>query len=239
MFAVLAGASAAIGAGLVSWPVIGAVANSTFVGALRLSGTAAELAWALPLGVTAGIAASGVAGLTSHRAWPRTAFGAWLIWTLVMALLLGMRFVPPMFAVAAATLAFVSTSLIASRWRPRPVSDQARPVLAGLCGFGLFAVAIVALVVAAVQVRPAGVTPDDWRRYKDPFDVSAAAAIAVGASATIAIASVGARRTLSLFVALIVFAVLFVAATPMLGFLSSCYVGEVLVIFRWLVNPNC
>lgn len=239
MNAALAGSGAAIGVSLASWPVIVAVANSAIVGSLRLGATAAELAWASPFGVLAGLTASAVAGLASQRAWPRTAFGSWLIWAAVLAVFLAMGFVPPLFAATAAALAFATTWLVAMRWRPSAVA-RAPSVLAGFGGFAVFVAAVLIVIFGGSLERPGGVSPEVWRRYMDRMDAFALASVAVAALATVALSAlVVGRPTLGVFVSLLTFVALIVAATPMLGFLSACSIGETLLIFRWLVSPTC
>jgi hypothetical protein len=239
VIAAFAGGGAAIGVSLACSPVVLAVRNLEVVRGLGIGGVTAELAWALPIGVVAGIVGPTATRPTATRAWPITAFGAWLVWASVFVALLALRAVPALFAAFAMSIAFVIALAIAARWHRPAAGDSVSGVLAACCGFGAFVVAYCVVVLSAFQVRPAGVTFEEFRRYKGTIDVWAGAALALGVLATVAIAIAFSPRRRDRTLALLVFGILLIAAMPMLAFLSSCYVGEVLTIFRWLVSPSC
>lgn len=236
--AALAGSGAALGASLVIWPLYVLVTNLAVVRDISLPGAATEMLWGLPFGAIAGLAAARVAGLASPVAWPLTAFGSWLIWTCVLALLLGMGMVPLVFAATAMLVALGTTGSIAARLRPRVAPGLVRAVLAGSGGFSMFVTAFVLVIVAATRSRPSGVGIVEWRRYMDGVDALGAVAVAFGVGASLVLASAQ-RRAAGVLVALLAFGVLFLAAAPLLGFVSACYAGEVLRIFGWLVSPSC
>jgi hypothetical protein len=235
--AALAGSGAALGASLVVWPLYVLVMNLAVVREISLPGAATEVLWGLPLGAMAGLAATCIAGLVSRVAWPLTAFGSWLIWTCILALLLGLGIVPHVFVATAMLIALGATAL-ASRLRPRDAPGRVRAPIAGLCGFTVFVTAFVLVIMAASRSRPAGVGIVEWRRYMDGVDTLGAVALALGVAAALVLA-IAERRLVGVLVALLAFAVLFTAATPLLGFVSACYAGEVLRIFGWLVSPSC
>jgi hypothetical protein len=244
--AALAGSGAALGASLVIWPLYVLVMNLAVVRDVSLPGAATEILWGIPYGAVAGVAAARIAGLASDRDWPLTAFGSWLIWTCVLAMLLGVGLVPLVFVATAMLVALGTTTVIAARLRPRArlrlrvAPSLVRAGLAGLGGFSVFVTAYVLVIVAATRSRPSGVGFAEWRRYMDGVDMLGATALALGLGATLALAIVRSeRRTVGVLVSLLAFGVLFLASAPVLGFFSSCYAGEVLRIFGWLVSPIC
>jgi hypothetical protein len=238
--AVLAGSGAALGASLVIWPLYVFVMNLAVVRGVSLPGAATEMLWGLPLGVIAGLAAARIAGLASGVGWPLTAFGSWLVWTSVLALLLGLGMVPPVFAATAMLVALGATAVIAARARSRVAPGFVRAVLAGSGGFSVFVMAFVLVITSATRSRPGGVGIVEWRRYMDGVDVLGAMALTLGVGVAVALALVIAQRwTVGVLVAVSAFGVLFFAAAPLLGFVSACYAGEVLRIFGWLVSPSC
>ena len=238
--ATLAGAGAALAASLVFWPVYVAVANAPGVRDLDLGAAATEVIWGVPFGAAAGLAAARIAGLVSQRAWTIGAFGPWLIWTAVLALLLGLGTVPPVFVLTATLVALGMTAVLAARSRRHVATGPVRALLAGAGGFGVFVIAFVLVIVAASRSRPGGVGFADWRRYMDVIDVFGLIAVLIGAGAALALVFVTSGRGIAgVFVSLLAFGVLFVAATPMLGLLSACYAGEVVRIVGWLVSPTC
>ncbi|HEV8655982.1 MAG TPA: hypothetical protein VGR85_10775 [Candidatus Limnocylindria bacterium] len=248
--AALAGGGAALAASLLIWPVYVVVANLAAARDIDLPGAATEVLWGVPFGAVAGSAAASIAGLASQRAWPFTAFGSWLIWTCVLAMFLGLGAIPPAFVatgtlVALGTTVWVTallqpTALTTALLRPRVGPRLVRSLLAGSAGFGVFFVAVVTAIAAEARSRPSGVSFGEWRRYMDGADLLGVTAVAIGAGAALALAIVTSdRRTVSVLSSLLAFGGLFIAAAPVLGFFSSCYVGETLLIFRWLVSPTC
>jgi hypothetical protein len=238
--ATMAGGGAALGASLLIWPVYVVVANLAVAREVNLPGAATEVMWGLPFGAVAGLAAGGIASLASERAWPFTAFGSWLIWACALALLLGLGAVPPVFVATGTLAAFGTTALMTAGVRPHVVPEIVRSLLAGSAGFGAFFVALVTAISAVARSRPSGVGFVEWRRYMDGADMLGVAAVALGAGIALVLAVVASdRRGISVLICLLAFSALFIAAAPVLGFLSSCYVGETLVIFRWLVSPSC
>lgn len=228
------------------WPLYVLVANLAVLRDVSLPGAATEILWGIPYGAIAGVAAARIAGLASNHDWPLTAFGSWLIWTCVLAMLLGIGLVPLVFVATAMLVALGTTAVIAARVRPRArlrprvAPGLVRALLAGSGGFAVFVVALVLAVAAATRSRPSGVGFAEWRRYMDGADMLGATALAVGIGATLALAfATSVRWTVGVLVSLLAFGVLFLASAPVLGFLSSCYVGEVLRIFGWLVSPTC
>jgi hypothetical protein len=240
--AALAGAGAALGMSLVVWPVYVLVANLAVARDDGVPGAAAELLWGLALGAMAGVAAARISGLASQSVWPLSAFGSWLIWTFVLALMAGLGAVPPVFVTTSMLVALGTTAVIARRLRPRAAPGLARALLAGVGGFAVFVTALVLALVPAASSRPSGVGFAEWRRYMDRVDTLGFIAVALGAGAALALALAilsSERRTLGVLISFVAFGVLFLAAAPFLGFLSSCYAGEVLRIFGWLVSPSC
>ncbi|MGH2490624.1 MAG: hypothetical protein ACRDF9_03865 [Candidatus Limnocylindria bacterium] len=215
------------------------VANFPVVRELSLSTATTEIAWGAPLGVVAGAAAVSVARLVAQRAWPLPAFGSCLIWTSVLALLLGLYAVPPLFAASAALAAFGTTAVVGSRTRPRVAPGLARAILAGSGGFSVFVIALVLVLMAATRSRPSGVGFGEWRRYMDAVDLLGVTAVALGAGAALVLGLLADRRMIAGPISLLAFGALFLVAAPFLGFLSACYAGEVLRVFGWLTSPTC
>jgi hypothetical protein len=236
--AALAGSGGALATGLVIWPLYVLVANIAVVRVTSLPGAVSEMLWGVLFGTTSGLAAVSIAALASPRAWPRTALGSWLIWACVLAPLIAIGMVPLLFGVAGVLIALGTTVVIAMRVRPRVAPGIVRAMFAGSGGFSVFVGAFVLAIMAASRSRPGGVGPVEWRRYMDGVDMLGAVALALGVGAALALV-IFERRTMGVLVALLTFGVLFLGAAPLLGLISACYAGEVVLIVGWLVSPSC
>jgi hypothetical protein len=236
----LAGGGSAAAASLASWPIIVALINTQPLNATGLPPAAGELAWGLSIGILGGVIGTFVGGQASTRTWPTTAYGSWFIWSLLLMGLTALRFLPVLFTLTAVLGAGVTAFTFTRVWRPRALSPPSTSsVLAGIAGFTLMVVALVALLFAAMNVRPTGVTPEVFRGYMNTFDLAAIAALLVCGIAAGAIGLATTRRRGDGLVALATYAGLVLLTTPFLGFLSACYAGQAFIIFAWLGSPTC
>jgi hypothetical protein len=235
----LAGGGSAAAASLASWPLVAVVANAQLVRAFELPAAVGELMWGLSIGALGGIVGTFVGGQSSTRTWPSTAYGSWFIWSVLLLALTAMRFLPIVFTLIAVIAAGATAFAFARMWRPGPQQLTRAPILAGVAGFTLLVVALIALLFVAMNVRPNGVTPEIWRAYMNTVDLVTIAAVAVCGIAACAIGAVRSRHRADGLISLATYVGLVVLTTPFFGFYSSCYAGQAFVIFSWLGSPTC
>jgi hypothetical protein len=234
----LGGGGAAVAVSTATWPLIVAITYAPITGDLRslnISPILWEFAWGVPIGVLAGASAGFFAALARSDTSPVTGYAAWLSWGAVLGLLVSMNVLPLTFAATMFGFSGFVIGAIGSSWTPRPVSTFTRASIAGSGGFLVYVMLLLVVILIAWLLRPGGLTLLEWRRYMLAVDTFAAVALVGGLFVTIALLrSAGAARYREILVSLATFgAVVFISA-PVFGFLSACYVGDVLVIFRWL-----
>lgn len=235
----LAGGGSAAAASLASWPLLAVVANAQLVAELGLPAAAGELVWGLSIGLLGGTIGTVVGGQAANRAWPSTAYGSWFIWSLLLTALTVMRFLPVVFTLSAVLAAGVMAFAFTRIWHPGPQQFTRAPILAGVAGFTLLVVALIALLYVAMNVRPNGVTPEVWRAYMNTVDLAAIAAVAICGITASAIGAARNRHGADGLVSLATYVGMVVLTTPFFGFYSSCYAGQAFIIFSWLGSPTC